>query len=70
MTGIYYLTDGLDVIYVGQSTDIEARIRQHASVIDFSQVFVDECDLSELRDREAAAIREFNPPLNECNVPA
>ena len=67
MCGVYYLTDGLDVIYVGSSINVEQRIRSHTT-IDFSQVFVDQCDKSELLDREAAAIREFNPPLNERNA--
>ncbi len=43
-TGVYYLTDGLDVLYVGKSVNVERRIRSHASRIDFSQVFVDRCE--------------------------
>lgn len=65
MTGVYYLTDGLDVLYVGSSTNVEARVKKHASRIDFSQVFVDQYDEHELKDKEAAAIKEFKPPLNE-----
>ena len=65
MCGVYYLTDGLDVIYVGCSINVERRIQHHASTIDFSQVFVDQCEPHQLRDLEAKAIREFNPPLNE-----
>ena len=64
MCGVYYLTDGLDVLYVGASRNVEQRIRQHASKIDFSQVFVDQCKPEELGDMECAALREFNPPLN------
>ncbi len=66
MCGVYYLTDGLDVLYVGSSRNVEKRVRQHASGdIDFSQVFVEQCEPGELNDRECAAIREFNPPFNE-----
>src|SRR5688572_7732837 len=45
LCGIYYLTDGLDVLYVGKSTNVRARVKAHgAGDIDFSQVFVDECE--------------------------
>ena len=68
MCGVYYLTDGLDVLYVGASRNVEARIRQHARNIDFSQVFVDQCEADQLPVMEAKAIREFRPPLNEANT--
>ena len=69
MCGVYYLTDGLTVLYVGASVNVEARVRQHSqSDIDFSQVFVDQCTPDQLRDLECAAIREFKPPFNEMNA--
>ena len=70
MCGVYYLTDGLDVLYVGASRNVERRIRRHQldNRIDFSQVFVDQCAPDQLPVMEAKAIREFNPPLNEANT--
>jgi predicted GIY-YIG superfamily endonuclease len=68
MCGVYYLTDGLDVLYVGASRNVEARIRKHASSIDFAQVFVDQCSPDQLPVLEAKAIKEFRPPLNEANT--
>jgi predicted GIY-YIG superfamily endonuclease len=68
MCGVYYLTDGLDVIYVGASANVERRIQEHASRIDFAQVFVDQCEPDQLPVLEARAIREFRPPLNEANA--
>lgn len=63
--GIYYLTDGLDVLYVGQSTNVEKRITQHASGdIDFSQVFVNQCKPHQLNDLECKAIKRYDPPFN------
>ncbi len=62
--GVYYLTDGLDVLYVGKSVNVEQRIRSHASRIDFSQVFVDRCEASQLNALEAEAIAKYQPPLN------
>lgn len=66
--GIYYLTDGLDVIYVGCSRDVAKRVGEHARYIDFSQVFVDDCEVWEFRTKEAAGIREFDPILNVANT--
>lgn len=68
MCGVYYLTDGLDVIYIGASLNVERRIKEHTSRIDFAQVFVDQCEPHELASLEGKAIREFNPPLNEANT--
>ena len=70
MCGVYYLTDGLDVLYVGASENIEQRLTSwRHSDIDFSQVFVDECDPSELMDRECEAIKRYNPPFNIIRRP-
>ncbi len=62
--GVYYLTDGLDVLYVGKSVNVERRIRSHASRIDFSQVFVDRCEVSQLNALEAEMIARYDPPFN------
>lgn len=64
--GVYYLTDGLDVLYVGASTNVEARVKAHArGDIDFSQVFVDRCEPKDLRELECEAIKRYRPPFNE-----
>lgn len=68
MIGVYYLTDGLDVLYVGQSSNVERRIAEHRT-IDFSAVFVDECKPEDLRWLECEAIRRYKPPLNEQSRP-
>jgi predicted GIY-YIG superfamily endonuclease len=65
MCGVYYLTDGLDVLYVGASIDLERRIMEHSSRdIDFSQVFVDQCDPSDLERLECEAIKRYESPFN------
>jgi excinuclease UvrABC nuclease subunit len=64
MTGVYYLFDGAAVLYVGASRNVERRISQHRSRIDFCGFFVDQCKAEELSDHECAAIKEFNPPYN------
>ncbi len=68
MCGVYYLWDGAVVIYVGQSTHIENRIASHrATRLDFAGYFVDEYPEQELNEREAKAIAEFKPKLNESS---
>jgi hypothetical protein len=64
--GVYYLWDGAAVLYVGASSHVEKRIRQHVnqSDIDFCGYFCDPCAPEELRERELAAIAEFSPPYN------
>ena len=63
--GVYYLWDGAAVLYVGSSVWVEKRVAYHRrnGVIDFCGYFVDECKEEELKAREAAAIAEFKPPL-------
>jgi excinuclease UvrABC nuclease subunit len=63
--GIYYLWDGERVLYVGKSTNVRRRLREHARAeIPFIQAFFDPCTADELDSREMAAIREFRPTLN------
>lgn len=63
--GVYYLTDGLDVLYVGASRNIWQRLRGWRSKdIDFSQVFVDRCKPEELEQLEREAIRRYDSPFN------
>lgn len=68
MCGVYYLWDGAEVLYIGSSRNVEKRISQHRSRLDFAGYFVDECHTSELREREAKAIAEFNPKYNSSSV--
>jgi predicted GIY-YIG superfamily endonuclease len=64
MCGVYYLWDGASVLYVGASRNVEQRVCQHRSRIDFCGYFCDECDPHELDELEVAAIKEFAPPYN------
>jgi predicted GIY-YIG superfamily endonuclease len=71
-SGIYYLVDydeecRVKVMYVGRTLDLARRIREHQwrQEIAFSDVFFDECKEEELFEREAEAIKEFKPILNE-----
>lgn len=69
MCGVYYLLDdNLAVIYVGASKNVKQRLSAHRSNIRFDLYCYDECEESELRERECAAIRKFRPKLNEANA--
>jgi hypothetical protein len=70
MTGVYYLWDGSDVIYIGSSINVKWRMAYHrARGLDFAGYFIEECAVEQLREREFAAIREFKPRFNEANAP-
>ena len=66
-----YVENGVSVVYVGASKDVRKRVGQHVLNQDmiFCDVFVDECEESELEEREARAIAEFRPVLFGKNMP-
>ena len=70
--GIYYLVgyrdEGVVVLYIGATKNIEKRIARHVrdQQIGFCDVYFDPCEESELEEREARAIAEFRP--ESCNL--
>jgi len=66
LTGIYFLCEGDEVVYVGQSTALFARIASHRSERRkaFSQVFFLPVLESELDNVEAAFIAALEPRMN------
>lgn len=66
-SGVYFLCNELlDVLYVGMSTDVPARVARHRQrgKIVFSRVFFLPYPLAELFDRESEWIRKLRPPFN------
>lgn len=65
MIGVYYLTDKKEIVYIGQSIDIEDRIKQHKNS---SKVFDDfhcvECKKEELDEFECNEIIKHKPKYN------
>jgi hypothetical protein len=50
MTGVYYLWDGADVIYIGSSVNVKWRISYHrARGLDFAGYFVKSVRLNSLQ---------------------
>ncbi len=65
-TGIYFLKNGDEVVYVGQSNDMETRIETHRrkGKIGFDGYDFEELPIEELNEKEAFFITKFNPKYN------
>lgn len=68
VSGIYFLCDGNEVVYVGQSTCVIARLGQHiaegAKVFDHSRVFFLPCPIASLNTVEKHFIDTIKPKYN------
>lgn len=63
-TGIYFLIDSDEIVYVGKSVQINDRIRQHREDKRFSRYGYVECPHDQLEWLEAAYIRLIRPLIN------
>lgn len=65
--GVYLLFKNRELIYIGKSKYVYSRLTSHIteSLKDFDQMFVIECDETELEQLEYSAINEFKPKLNK-----
>jgi len=68
---VYFLVDGDEVVYVGQSTNIMGRVASHEANPDkvFDRVFYIEVDRSSLGHVERKYIRELKPKYNISCLP-
>lgn len=62
--GVYFLLHDSEVVYVGQSIDVESRIRSHRAEKEFDSYHVIACQQSELDALESAYIFYLQPKLN------
>lgn len=62
--GVYFLCDGDDVVYVGQSVQPTARIATHVTTKTFDRAYLLPVPPSELNEVEGAFIRVLTPRLN------
>ena len=65
--GIYFLVKDDEIIYIGQSINIPARLAQHVNK-HFDRVFVLECSQSELNTVERIYLNHFRPRLNGFRI--
>jgi len=64
-SGIYFLYVDDEIVYIGQSINMYARIMQHAKCIDYEYVKFFVCGQSEMNDTEARFIMRFKPKHNK-----
>lgn len=62
---VYVLIKDNQIVYVGRSTDLKARLRQHRKDKTFDRFEYKICkDRHEMQDLEALLIQQFNPKYN------
>jgi hypothetical protein len=62
--GVYFLVAQGEVVYVGQSVNVYARVQGHAASKKFDSWFYVPAELAELNDLERLYIEALAPPLN------
>ena len=67
MTGIYFLKQGDKIVYIGQSVNIERRIREHTNKTFDNYQFI-ECPVELLDSTEMAYITRYTPEYNIIGV--
>lgn len=68
ITGIYFLLLNKEVVYVGQSVNVYARIAQHSYDKKFDSIFIHECEKENLTDLENLYIYSLKPKLNSVVI--
>lgn len=66
---IYFLLRNEELLYIGKSIQLPARIEAHASTKRFNRVLYFETPPTELAAIESAFIQHFRPPLNKAGMP-
>ena len=66
-SGIYFLIKGSEVIYVGQSVNVFARISSHVQYKDFDSYAYVSCSRDKLDILESLYIHTLSPPLQGKN---
>jgi len=64
VSGVYFLCKDDDVVYVGKSVDVAARVRSHRSDKQFDRAFAVPVEEDRLDEVELAYINALQPPLN------
>lgn len=67
-SGIYFLFDGDEIVYVGQSKNVWKRLAQHSKDKLFNGYTVLSCDPASLDDIEKHYIKEFSPKYNQQHL--
>ena len=63
--GVYHLISNGEVIYVGQTINVECRISDHKTSYEFDSYAFFKCKTSDMSDLEAEHIVKFSPENNK-----
>ena len=63
--GIYFLIYCNEIVYIGQSVNIETRVPAHISDKQFTHYSYDKCEKEDLTKMEALYIKYFSPKYNK-----
>jgi len=63
-SGVYFLINRKQVVYVGQSVDVGSRVRQHVGAKEFTKYAFIPCPQNILNQLESLYIHTLRPPLN------
>jgi len=67
-SGIYFLIQNNEIVYIGSSKNPMSRISAHKDKI-FNKYFIKPCDINELENIEAEYIFKYNPKYNKGMPP-
>ena len=67
VSGVYFLMQGNEVVYVGQSVNVYSRISQHmaGAPFEFDSFSITECATADILVLEAQQIRDIQPRWNK-----
>jgi len=65
LTGIYFLFNNKNLIYIGQSTNIIYRVGTHLKDKEFNRYAYILCSKERLLDLERQYLNKYNPSLNK-----
>lgn len=70
LSGIYFLFDREELVYIGQSVSVIPRLRQHVadSEKQFTHINFLPCEIHELNSKESALISIFRPKYNKIGA--
>ena len=65
-TGVYMLIDHGEIVYIGQSANIQQRINSHKKDKQFDDVRIIDCNKIDRRIVERDLIHKHSPKYNKC----
>lgn len=67
-SGIYFLCNGSDIVYIGQAQSVFIRVSTHKREKEFDSVYFIPCHVEQLTPLETALIHYYQPKLNRSTI--